>query len=118
MTAAGAAPKALVANERIAEELNKGIYAGVVPGLLGGWVSMLKEHGTMSLSEVLMPALEYAENGHPIEGSVVQAIESQQDLFRSYPSSAQTFLPGYLFISSDISWWYGSPNADEITREV
>ena len=94
LTAAGAAPKALVANERIAEELNKGIYAGVVPGLLGGWVSMLKEHGTMSLSEVLMPALEYAENGHPIEGSVVQAIESQQDLFRSYPSSAQTFLPG------------------------
>jgi gamma-glutamyltranspeptidase/glutathione hydrolase len=94
LTAAGAAPKALVASELEAEELNKGILAGVVPGLLGGWVSMLKAHGSMSLSEVLMPALEYAENGHPIEASVVQAIESQQDLFRSYPTSARTFLPG------------------------
>lgn len=94
LSAAGAAPKALVASEREAEELNKGIYAGVVPGLLGGWISMLKEYGTMSLSEVLIPAVEYAENGHPIEASVVQAITSQQDLFRSYPSSAQIFLPG------------------------
>ena len=93
LTAAGAAPGALVAGDRLAEELNKGIYAGVVPGLLGGWVSMLKEFGTMSLSEVLAPALEYATDGHPIEASVVQAIASQEDLFRQYPTSARTFLP-------------------------
>ena len=93
LTAAGAAPNALVASVREAEELNKGIYAGVVPGLLGGWISMLRKYGTMSLSEVLMPALEYAESGHPLEASVVQAIESQQELFRRYPSSARSFLP-------------------------
>ena len=93
LTAAGAAPEALVASDRLAEELNKGIYAGVVPGLLGGWVSMLKEFGTMSLSEVLEPAMEYARDGHPIEASVVQAIASQEDLFRQYPTSARMFLP-------------------------
>ena len=93
LTAAGAAPEALVASDRLAEELNKGIYAGVVPGLLGGWVSMLKEFGTMSLSEVLEPAMEYATEGHPIEASVVQAIASQEDLFRQYPTSARMFLP-------------------------
>lgn len=93
LSAAGASPKALVASDREAEELNKGIYAGVVPGLLGGWVSMLKEFGTMSLSEVLAPALEYAEQGHPIEVSVVQAIASQEELFRLYPTSTRTFLP-------------------------
>ena len=93
LTAAGAAPEALVAGGRLAEELNKGIYAGVVPGLLGGWVSMLKEFGTMSLSEVLEPAMEYATEGHPIEASVVQAIASQEDLFRQYPTSARMFLP-------------------------
>ena len=93
LTAAGAAPEALVAGDRLAEELNKGIYAGVVPGLLGGWVSMLKEFGTMSLSEVLEPAMEYATEGHPIEASVVQAIASQEDLFRQYPTSARMFLP-------------------------
>ena len=93
LTAAGAAPEALVAGDRSAEELNKGIYAGVVPGLLGGWVSMLKEFGTMSLSEVLEPAMEYATEGHPIEASVVQAIASQEDLFRQYPTSARMFLP-------------------------
>ena len=93
LTAAGAAPEALVASDRLAEELNKGIYAGVVPGLLGGWVSMLKEFGTMSLAEVLEPAMEYARDGHPIEASVVQAIASQEDLFRQYPTSARMFLP-------------------------
>ena len=93
LSAAGAAPEALVASDRLAEELNKGIYAGVVPGLFGGWISMLKEYGTMSLSEVLTPAFEYAANGHPIEESVVRSIASQEDLFRQHPTSARMFLP-------------------------
>lgn len=92
LNATGAAPAALDASKRTADELAKGIYAGVVPGLFGGWVVALERYGTMSLAEVLAPAIDYAENGHPIEASVVGAIEAELDVFRQFPSSTRVFL--------------------------
>ncbi|WP_420447744.1 gamma-glutamyltransferase family protein [Candidatus Palauibacter sp.] len=89
----GAAPLALDPASRTADELNKGIHAGVVPGLFGGWIALLDRFGTMSLAQVLAPAIDYAENGHPIEASVVASIESHRELFESFPSSRRMFLP-------------------------
>ncbi|MCZ0935141.1 MAG: gamma-glutamyltransferase family protein [Gemmatimonadetes bacterium] len=91
--ATGAAPLAVDPANRTADELNKGIHAGVVPGLFGGWIALLDRFGTMSLAQVLAPAIDYAENGHPIEASVVAAIESHRDLFESFASSRRMFLP-------------------------
>ncbi|WP_420440495.1 gamma-glutamyltransferase family protein [Candidatus Palauibacter sp.] len=91
--ATGAAPLAVDPASLEADELNKGIRAGVVPGLFGGWVALLDRFGTMSLAQVLAPAIDYAENGHPIEASVVAAIESHRALFESFPSSRRMFLP-------------------------
>ena len=92
LNATGAAPMALDASLRNPDELAKGIYAGVVPGLFGGWVEALDRFGTMSLAEVLAPAIEYAENGHPIEASVVDAIERGLEVFRRFPTSSAMFL--------------------------
>ncbi len=91
--ATGAAPLAVDPASLEADELNKGIRAGVVPGLFGGWIALLDRFGTMSLAQVLAPAIDYAENGHPIEASVVAAIESHKALFESFPSSRRMFLP-------------------------
>jgi len=91
--ATGAAPKNLKADELTAEDLHRGIKAGVVPGLFGGWVTALDRFGTMSLKEVLAPGIDYAENGHPIEPSVVNSIRSLKDLFEKYPTSRRVFLP-------------------------
>ena len=91
--ATGAAPLTVDPASRTADELNKGIHAGVVPGLFGGWIALLDRFGTMSLAQVLAPAIGYAEDGHPIEASVVAAIESHRDLFESFPSSRRMFLP-------------------------
>ena len=91
--ATGAAPLAVDPASLAAEELNKGIHAGVVPGLFGGWIALLDRFGTMSLAQVLAPAIDYAENGHPIEASVVASIESHKELFESFPSSRRMFLP-------------------------
>lgn len=91
--ATGAAPLAIDPASRTAEELNKGIHAGVVPGLFGGWIALLDRFGTMSLAQVLAPAIDYAENGHPIEASVVATIESHKELFESFASSRRMFLP-------------------------
>ncbi|MDA2930720.1 gamma-glutamyltransferase family protein, partial [Acidobacteria bacterium AH-259-O06] len=91
--ATGAAPKALRAKDVTAKELHKGIKAGVVPGLFGGWIAALERFGTMSLAELLEPAIDYAQNGHPIEESVVRSIATHKALFEAFPSSRKMFLP-------------------------
>lgn len=93
LSATGAAPRALDAGARTPEELNKGIHAGVVPGLFGGWISLLENYGTMRLGAVLEPAIGYARDGHPIEASVVQAIHASREVFEAHPTSARMFLP-------------------------
>ncbi|MCY4626896.1 MAG: gamma-glutamyltransferase family protein [Acidobacteria bacterium] len=93
LSATGAAPKALRAEDLSPDQLNKGINAGVVPGLFGAWISMLERHGTMSLEEVLGPAIDYAKNGHPMEASVSRAIEASREVFERFPTSVRMFLP-------------------------
>ena len=93
LSATGAAPKALRAGDLAPAQLNKGINAGVVPGLFGAWISMLDRHGTMSLEEVLAPAIDYAKNGHPMEESVSRAIEASREDFERFPTSVRMFLP-------------------------
>jgi gamma-glutamyltranspeptidase/glutathione hydrolase len=93
LNATGAAPMALPPEKMTAESLSQGIQAAMVPGLLGGWIDLLDRFGTMSLEQVLGPALEYAENGHPIEASMARAIEGRREFFERHPSSARVFLP-------------------------
>jgi gamma-glutamyltranspeptidase/glutathione hydrolase len=110
LNATGAAPLALDAALLKPEELDKGIKAGVVPGLFGGWVSMLQRFGTMSLAQVIAPAIAYAQDGHPIEDSVVRSIASSRELFNEFVSSSAVFLPngavpgaGQLFKMPDLA---------------
>jgi gamma-glutamyltranspeptidase/glutathione hydrolase len=93
LNATGAAPMAIVANQVTSEEMLRGVKAGVVPGLFGGWIAMLDRFGTKNLADVLEPAIEYAENGHPLDRYVAMSIARQQSLFERFPSTARVFLP-------------------------
>ncbi len=53
---------------------------------------MLAEYGSLSLAEVLAPAIEMAE-GYPIEASAVRAIERHRDKILEWPYSTAVFLP-------------------------
>jgi gamma-glutamyltranspeptidase/glutathione hydrolase len=89
----GAAPLAIDPSQVMPEELSRGMKAGVTPGLFGSWIRLLDTFGTMSLGEVLVPAIEYAENGHPVDAFVVRMIERNQELFEKYPTTARVLLP-------------------------
>jgi len=93
LNATGAAPKALDAATITPDELNRGMKAGVVPGLFGGWIAMLERFGTMTLGQVLEPAIEYAERGHPLNAFVAASITRSRTLLERYPSTATVFLP-------------------------
>ena len=72
-----------------------GLLPATVPGAFAAWLTMLRDHGTWSLAEVLAPALGYARDGFPLIPRAVQAIVAVQDLFRQqWTSSAEVWLPG------------------------
>jgi len=71
-----------------------GPLAAVTPGTPGGLLVMLAEFGTLSLAEVLAPAIEMAA-GYPIEQVQVEAIEGYKPLLRVWEHSRKVFLPHY-----------------------
>ncbi|MCP9764378.1 gamma-glutamyltransferase family protein [Lacihabitans soyangensis] len=69
-----------------------GPLAAVTPGTPGGLLTMLAEYGTMSLKEVLAPAMQLAE-GYPIEAQTANAIEKGKAQIKQWPYSKKVFLP-------------------------
>ncbi len=89
-----------------------GPLAAVTPGTAGGLMTMLAEYGTMSLKEVLAPAMQMAA-GYPIEAQTANSIERNKDRIREWPYSAKVFLThagdereapsaGEIFIQKDL----------------
>ena len=43
-----------------------GLFAACVPGTFESWMLLLRDYGTMRLSDVLEPAIAYARDGYPL----------------------------------------------------
>lgn len=71
-----------------------GPLAAVTPGTPGGLLVMLAEFGTMSLEQVLAPAMEMAA-GYPIEEVQSENIEGNKLLLRLWDDSRRVLLPHY-----------------------
>jgi gamma-glutamyltranspeptidase/glutathione hydrolase len=69
-----------------------GPLAAVTPGTPGGLMVMLAEYGTLSLAQVLAPAIQMAD-GYPIEAQAANAMENTKRRIREWPASAAVFLP-------------------------
>ncbi|MCA6451530.1 MAG: gamma-glutamyltransferase, partial [Chitinophagaceae bacterium] len=68
-----------------------GPLAAVTPGTVGGLCLMLSEYGTMSLKQVLEPAMQLAA-GYPIDAQTANSIERGKDRIKEWPYSAKVFL--------------------------
>ena len=68
-----------------------GPLAAVTPGTPGGIMVMLAEYGTMSLKQVLAPAIEMAD-GYPIEAQAADTIEHDKKWLEQWPYSRALFL--------------------------
>ncbi len=67
LNASGLAPKAATAkwyaDKGIKDIPLQSPHAVTVPGSIDGWTTLLADHGTKKLSDLLAPAIDYAENG-------------------------------------------------------
>lgn len=72
-----------------------GLLATVVPGAFDAWLQLLRDHGSMTLRDVLAPTIHYAEAGHPLLPAVAKVIAEQADFFtEEWPTSFTTWCPG------------------------
>ena len=93
----GPAPRAATieafASRGLGEIPGSGLLAACVPGAFGGWLALLRDHGTLGLDAVLRFAIEYAEGGYPLVPRIADAIGTVEVLFREHwPTSADVYL--------------------------
>jgi len=69
-----------------------GVESMVTPGTPGGLMTMLANWGTLSLADVLAPAIEMTE-GYPIEADAVRRIRANAELMKSWPYTSAVFFP-------------------------
>ena len=69
-----------------------GVLAAVTPGTPGGLMTMLAEYGTMSLKDVLEPAIQLAD-GYAIEAQTANAMENNKATIKQWKYSPAVYLP-------------------------
>jgi gamma-glutamyltranspeptidase / glutathione hydrolase len=94
INALGVAPSGATAEHYKAKELDYppeyGPLAAVTPGTPGGLMVMLAEYGTLSLADVLAPAIQMAD-GYPIENDAAESIHRQREWIRKWKYSRDVF---------------------------
>ncbi len=68
-----------------------GGHAVTVPGTARGWELTIEEFGTLSLSDVLSPAIRYAIDGYPVSEVVAEQWEHGEEIFET-PHARDAFL--------------------------
>ena len=72
-----------------------GLLPATVPSTVDNYVTALAQFGTLSLEEVVGPALELASNGFPLYHSLLARIRQCADCFRDqWPSTGELYLRG------------------------
>ncbi len=87
-----------------------GLATGV-PGTVAGLALALQRYGTMSLAEVMAPAIKLAEDGVEVTPGLAEALAGSHDTFAKYSSSAGIFLkpdgsdfqPGDRLVQTDLA---------------
>ena len=118
LAAQGPAPAAATIAHYRAQGLElipgSGLLSTVIPGAFDGWMLMLRDHGNMTLAQVMEAAIAYARDGHPILPRVAHTIAGLADYFaREWPSSAavwcpdaETLAPNATFKNPDLATTY------------
>ncbi|MEO7102740.1 MAG: gamma-glutamyltransferase [Gemmatimonadaceae bacterium] len=90
-----------------------GPLAAVTPGTVGGLLTMLAEYGSLSLKQVLAPAIQMAD-GYAMEGELSRTIEFYSDTLSQWKYSKAVMLthpgtahpapePGEIFVQKDLA---------------
>ncbi len=96
LNASGWAPTGLtpefLASKGITKMPQRGIFSVTVPGVVAGWDAMRTKFGTKPFSELLAPAIYYAEHGFPVHEVVAGGWARSAKMHSEHPNSTKTYL--------------------------
>jgi gamma-glutamyltranspeptidase/glutathione hydrolase len=71
-----------------------GLLPAAIPGSTLGWLTLLADHGTLPLAEVMGPALRVVEDGLPVTAGLAAVLARMARHFREHwPTSAAVYAP-------------------------
>jgi len=71
-----------------------GALAAGIPGAAAAWVHIAENYGTMSLIELLAPAVRLAEEGFEVDEKYSRLLQWRSETMLRYPETAAIFMPG------------------------
>jgi gamma-glutamyltranspeptidase/glutathione hydrolase len=97
LNASGRSPAAATIDHFQANSLTSipthGPLSWSVPGCVDGWDQLRNGYGTLPLSELLAPAIAYAETGFPVSEIIAADWQSAEEELEAIPTSARCYLP-------------------------
>ncbi|MBP0440030.1 gamma-glutamyltransferase family protein [Tianweitania sediminis] len=94
----GTAPKRATIEHYRSEGLTlipgNGLLATVIPSSFDAWMLLLRDHGTLTVRDVLQPAAHYAEHGHPVSNHVSGTVARLLPFFeKNWPTTLSLYAP-------------------------
>ncbi|MBA7563823.1 Glutathione hydrolase-like YwrD proenzyme [subsurface metagenome] len=97
LNASGRSPKSLTLDyfkEKGYEKIpSYGPLPVSVPGCVDGWFEMFKKFGSLPMSEILQPAIDYARNGFPVTELIASYWRGGARSLARYPNIAEIYMP-------------------------
>ncbi|HRQ54312.1 MAG TPA: gamma-glutamyltransferase [Ignavibacteriaceae bacterium] len=92
------------------DKSQSGVTSSGVPGSVAGLIYALEKYGSLSLAEVLQPAIDLARNGFELQYRLAKSLAYELEYFNQYESSKKVFtkdgIPfneGELLIQKDLA---------------
>src|SRR4051794_31495569 len=137
LNACGWAPAALtpalLRNQGLTAMPQTGIHTVTVPGAVAGWAALQHTLGSLPLSDLLAPAIHYADEGFPVSDVIAAHWTALAEKLATEPNAAALYLPngraprpGEVFANPDLAaslrriathgaaGFYEGPTADAI----
>ena len=97
LNASGRAPKAMTLEYFQKNGIDKippfGPLPVSVPGAVDGWFQLHGRYGRLPMTDILAPAIDYANNGFPVSEVIAHYFKSNERRIGEYPGFKETFMP-------------------------
>jgi gamma-glutamyltranspeptidase/glutathione hydrolase len=80
-------------NGKLTDKSIVGYLASGVPGAVAGMSAALERYGTMTLAQVMAPAIRYAEQGFVVDSAFQRSLRGSRKLIEQF-AGASVFFPG------------------------
>ena len=97
INASGRSPETLTLDYFINSGMDKipshGPLPVSVPGCVDGWFELHEKYGKLPMSEILQPAIDYAENGFPVTELIANYLSRSVPYLSKYNGFSEVFAP-------------------------